>query len=331
MKTKRLTLIVVLCLALLGFFGCRPESVEVNSVTIRPASVELTEGSTYQLSAVVMPSDAPQDLVWTSSRPAVASVNASGLVTAVAIGECYITVYASNKSDVCHVIVVDGDPTHPQDPNGPIDPTDSTVIAPHPTHGEWIDLGLPSGLKWYSVNLGSNSPEQYGDYYAWGETRPRSLYTWETYSLGDYNAESNTYTIYKYNSHANYGIEDYKSTLEAADDAATFVLGSGARIPTEGDWYELLDNTTAEWTTVNNVSGRKFTATNGNSLFLPAAGYQYGSWLSSAGTSGGYLSSSIYGGYPCRAWRMYFDSGDQGVYSGDRSCGHSVRAVRSQN
>lgn len=122
----------VLSLALLGFFGCRTETVDVDNVTIRPASVELTKGSTYQLSAVVMPSDAPQELVWTSSRPAVASINASGLVTAIAIGECDITVYASNKSDVCHVRVVNGDPTCPQDPTDtmvtdiPTDPTDTT-------------------------------------------------------------------------------------------------------------------------------------------------------------------------------------------------------------
>ena len=125
----------VLGLSLFGFFGCLPESVDVDSVTIRPASVELTEGSTYQLSAVVMPSDAPQELVWTSSRPSVASVNASGLVTAVAVGECDITVYASNKSDVCHVTVVYGDPTNPQDPidtTGTDTPTDTTDTTDDP-------------------------------------------------------------------------------------------------------------------------------------------------------------------------------------------------------
>lgn len=114
---------VVLSLALLGFFGCRPETVDVDSVSIRPTSVELTVGSTYQLSAAVLPSDAPQDLEWTSSRPAVATVNASGLVTAVALGECDITVYAGDKSDVCHVTVVDGDPTHPTDPTDPQNPS----------------------------------------------------------------------------------------------------------------------------------------------------------------------------------------------------------------
>ena len=115
--------LVVLCMALLGMWGCRPEAISVDSVSIRPTSVELTVGSTYQLSAAVSPSDAPQEVEWTSSRSAVATVNASGLVTAVALGECDITVFAGDKSDVCHVTVVDGDPTHPSDPNDPQNPS----------------------------------------------------------------------------------------------------------------------------------------------------------------------------------------------------------------
>ncbi|MCR4812834.1 MAG: Ig-like domain-containing protein [Bacteroidales bacterium] len=322
MKTRRLSLMAVLSLALLGFFGCRPETVDVDSVTIRPASVELTVGSTYQLSAVVLPSDAPQELVWTSSRPAVANVNASGLVTTVAVGECDITVYASDKSDVCHVRVVDGNQENPIDP---------TTIAPNPTRGQWIDLGLPSGLKWYSVNLGATAPEHYGDYYAWGETHPRSVYTWETYSLGDYNSASQTYTMYKYNTSADYGMVDNKTTLEVADDAATSILGSGARIPTKAEWQELLDNTTATWTTQNGVYGRKYTVTNGNSLFLPVAGYRGSSELYVAGEFGDYWSSSLDEDSPGRAWGMYFSSHSHDVGSGNRLYGRSVRAVRSQN
>lgn len=123
MKTGKQTLFAVLCVAMLGMWGCRPEAISVDSVSIRPTSVELTVGSTYQFSAAVLPSDAPQELEWTSSRPAVATVNASGLVTAVALGECDITVFAGDKSDVCHVTVVDGDPTHPTDPTDPTNPS----------------------------------------------------------------------------------------------------------------------------------------------------------------------------------------------------------------
>lgn len=320
----------IVAVVLLGLIGCRPDTIEVDTVSIRPTSVELTVGSTYQLSAAVLPSDALQDFGWTSSRPAVATVNENGLVSAIAVGECDITVYASDKSDVCHVRVVDVDTTHPQDPTNPTNPTDTSTINPHSTQGEWIDLGLPSGLKWYSVNLGATSPEQYGDYYAWGETRPRSVYWWDTYSLGDYNSESGTFTMYKYNTDAEYGTIDGKTTLEAADDAATDVLGSGARIPTKSEWQELLDNTTATWTTQNGVYGLKFTAANGNRLFLPAAGLRGRSGLSYAGSNGYYWSSSLCETGPDYAWGMSFYENHPGLSGRDRCYGLSIRAV-SQN
>ena len=127
MKMKRFSIIAVLSCVLLGFLGCHPDEVLVDSVIVRPDSVELTVGSTCQLAAVVLPSDAPYELNWRSSRPAVATVNANGLLTAVALGECDITVYANDKSDVCHVTVVSGDPTTPTDTIAPEPPQDSCV------------------------------------------------------------------------------------------------------------------------------------------------------------------------------------------------------------
>lgn len=200
-----------------------------------------------------------------------------------------------------------------------------------PTSIEWIDLGLPSGLLWYSVNLGATNPEGYGDYYAWGETSTKSNYNWITYVYS--NNSSNQLTKYCNNSsYGCNGFTDNLTTLQSSDDAATVVLGGEARIPTKAEWQELLDNTTAEWTTVNNVYGRKFTASNGNRLFLPAAGYRYGSELYDAGEYGGYWSSSLDESYPGSAWNIGFYSGSQGVSSyGRRSYGFSVRAVRSKN
>ena len=199
------------------------------------------------------------------------------------------------------------------------------------TSGQWVNLGLPSGLLWYSVNIGATSPGDYGDYYAWGETQTKSVYSWDTYTYVDYDSENDTFTLYKYNTSSSYGTVDNKTTLESSDDVATQVLGNGARIPSADEWLELLDNTTAEWTAVNGVYGCKFTAANGNSLFLPAAGGRNGSDLDCVGSYGYYWSASLIEDYPYGAWRMFFYSDCQRVGGYYRGYGQSVRAVRSRN
>ena len=133
---------------------------------------------------------------------------------------------------------------------------------------EVVDLGLPSGLLWASCNVGASSPEEYGVYFAWGETQPKDYYDWSTYQYcgdyGDYDAEMTKYYD-----------EDGLTTLLPEDDAATANWGFGWRMPTSEEWEELLDNTTTEWTEQNGVNGMLLTAPNGNSLFLPAAGNRY--------------------------------------------------------
>ena len=198
------------------------------------------------------------------------------------------------------------------------------------TPAGWVDLGLPSGLLWAECNLGATTPEGYGNYYAWGETSTKSNYSWSTYRYGsDYNK------LTKYCSNSSYGLNgftDNLTTLQSGDDAATAVLGNGARMPTKAEWQELLNNTTATWTTQNGVYGQKFTAANGSSLFLPAAGYRNGSSLRYAGEYGYYWSSSLDESYPDDAWYVSFGSDGQYVGSyGGRDYGRSVRAVRSQN
>lgn len=195
---------------------------------------------------------------------------------------------------------------------------------------EWVDLGLPSGLLWATCNLGATTPEGYGDYYAWGETTMKSTYNWSTYRYC--NGSSSTMTKYCDNSSYGYnGFTDNLTTLEAMDDVAAQKLGSGARMPTAAEWRELIANTTAEWTTVNGVNGRKFTAANGSSLFLPAAGCRWDGELGPTGSYGYYKSSSLYEGGPSYAWDFYFGEGEQSMGDGHRDYGHSVRAVRSQN
>ena len=156
---------------------------------------------------------------------------------------------------------------------------------------DYVDLGLPSGTLWATCNVGANSPEEYGEYFAWGETSPKSDYSWSTYQYG---LSSSALTKYCNNSsYGKNGFTDNKTVLDAEDDAATVNWGSGWRIPTLEEILELYDSCFRIWTTQNGVKGRKFTALNGNSIFLPAAGYYDGSGLSRAASSGYYWSSSL--------------------------------------
>lgn len=198
------------------------------------------------------------------------------------------------------------------------------------TH-DYVDLGLPSGTLWATCNVGANIPEGYGYYFAWGETQPKTIYSWSTYKYcnGDVGEQLTKYcndVKYGYN-----GFTDNLITLLPEDDAATANWGSDWCTPTQEQWDELLMNTTNEWTTQNDVKGRLFTSKkNGQTLFLPAAGYCWDDELNYAGEGGNYWSSSLYTDYSGSAWSFYFSS--HGYYIGDygdRYHGHSVRAVRS--
>ena len=195
------------------------------------------------------------------------------------------------------------------------------------THA-YVDLGLPSGLLWATCNVGATNPEDYGDYFAWGETQPKNDYSWGTYQycMGSDN------TLTKYCTNASYGYNgftDNLTVLEAGDDAVTAHWGNGWRMPTQAEWQELLNNTTNIWTTQNGVNGRLFTATNGNSLFLPAAGYRSGTSLNGAGTVGYYWSSSLNTDDLGSAWDLSFGSGSCGMSGSYRFRGFTVRPVRS--
>ena len=205
-----------------------------------------------------------------------------------------------------------------------------TTLDDGSNYHEYVDLGLPSGLLWATCNVGADNPEDYGDYFAWGETQPKDTYNWSTYQycMGS----SNTLTKYCNNSSYGYnGFTDTLTVLLPEDDAATANWGSDWRMPTKEEWQELLDNTTVMWTQQNGVNGRLFTASNGNSLFMPAAGDRSGSGLDNAGSNGYYWSSSLLtAGNPFGAWILYFNSGNYYMYYyGYRLYGQSVRPVRS--
>ncbi len=196
----------------------------------------------------------------------------------------------------------------------------SFIPAPAVSH-DYVDLGLPSGTLWATCNVGADAPEDYGDYFAWGEITPKDIYSWDNYKYC--NGSSSTLT--KYTGSAGDGL----STLLSEDDAATANWGRNWRMPTYDEWEELYNNTTVTWTQQNGVNGRLFSAANGNSLFLPAAGTRDEGSLYLAGYMGRYWSSSLYAAQS-KAWFFYFRSGDYdyGVYYGDRYEGRSVRPVR---
>ena len=195
---------------------------------------------------------------------------------------------------------------------------------------EYVDLGLPSGTLWATCNIGANSPEEYGDYFAWGETTPKSTYDWSTYKWC--NGSSTTMTKYYTQSEYGYnGFTDNLTELQPTDDAATANWGSDWQMPSLAQIQELCSssNTTTEWTQVNGVNGRKITSkSNGNSIFLPAAGYRYGTSLYSAGSYGYYWSRSLYAGDAYNAYYLYFLSDYIGWNYGYRRFGQSVRPVR---
>ena len=173
-----------------------------------------------------------------------------------------------------------------------------------PSPVEYVDLGLPSGLKWAKCNLGASKPSDYGDYYAWGETAPKAKYNWATYkwmqagqSDWDYItkytiADGETGGIWYDSSGAFIG--DNKTVLDAADDAATANLGSPWRMPTIDELQELIDNCTWFWTTQDGVKGYQVDGPNGNAIFLPAAGWRSDSKLREAGNRCVIMSSSLY-------------------------------------
>lgn len=196
----------------------------------------------------------------------------------------------------------------------------------------YVDLGLPSGLLWATCNVGADSPEEYGDYFAWGETQPKDTYNLNTYQYANGTSWDDPQLI-KYCNRSEYGYNDFTdnlTTLLPEDDAATANWGSNWRMPTKEEWQELYQNTTRTWTTQNGVNGRLFTAANGNSLFLPAAGWRYESNLNWSNSKGGYWSSSLHTSFPSDAHNFGFDMAsffEIGNPDGNREGGHSVRPV----
>lgn len=280
--------------------------------------ISICRGETATLIATPDPSDATADITWESSDTKIVTVS-DGELTGVGVGTATVTAKAGSVKAECAV----------------------TILPPKGAVDLGIELTREDGttykLYWAECNLGAEKPEDYGDYYAWGEIEPyyssqdpltwkegKTGYNWASYKWC--NGSISTFT--KYNTDSSRGSVDNKTVLDPEDDAAHVSLGGKWRMPTDAEWTELRTECTWTWTTQNGVNGRLVTCKNGNSIFLPAAGYRYDSNLDGAGSSGGYWSSSLNAGLPFRAWYVFFDSGGvYGGYSGYRYNGRSVRPV----
>jgi hypothetical protein len=187
---------------------------------------------------------------------------------------------------------------------------------------DYVDLDL--SVKWATCNIGADSPEDYGDYFAWGETDPKSTYNWSTYKW----CQGSNDTMTKYCTNSSYGTVDNKTQLDLSDDAARANWGDSWRMPTHDELTELREKCSWTWTTQNGVEGYKVTSkTNGNSIFLPAAGFRDDSSLRSAGSRGYYWSSSLDTDSPGIVRCVDFYSSNVGWYYYYRCLGLPVRPV----
>ena len=182
---------------------------------------------------------------------------------------------------------------------------------------EYVDLGLPSGTLWATCNIGATKPEEYGGYFAWGETRPKSVYDWDSYKYSDGSVP------------IKYTAKDRLKALQSMDDAATANWGEEWRMPTKEEWEELINCTTNIWTALNGVNGRLITASNGNSIFFPAAGCYSGNEFGE--TIGCYWLNLLRFDYPNAAWDISFGMEYCVTDSIIRHFGLSIRPVHSNS
>ena len=195
---------------------------------------------------------------------------------------------------------------------------------------EYVDLGLPSGTLWATCNVGANKPESFGEYFAWGETQPKNE-DWEAYKYK--NGQNGLLTKYCANPDYGYnGFIDNLTMLQPTDDAATVNWGSNWSLPTKEQWVELYQTTSGSMATLNGVTGILFSASNGNSLFLPAAGHCYDTEVDEAGEYGDYWSKVLLADDSNYASNFCFVYSKGGFLMGDRgrNWGLSVRAVCSR-
>lgn len=198
---------------------------------------------------------------------------------------------------------------------------DPLGLCPDTNHPHQIDMG--TGVIFACCNVGASSPTGYGDYFAWGETTTKSSYYWTTYKL----CNGTNSSLTKYCNSSSNGTVDNIFQLENTDDAATVNWNNAWRMPTIDELSDLNTKCTWTWTTINDVAGFKVTGTNGNVLFLPAAGFRIETGVNDVSSIGYYWSSSLYSSNASNAHCLYFNSSSHSTTYYKRNCGLSVRPV----
>ena len=280
-------------------YGERAVPVSVESISLDQSEIELFVGQSYNLSATVLPDNATmKNVFWSSSDSSIASVNTGSIqgnssIQGNKMGTVVITATTvdGGKTASCVVNVV------------------YDMKVP-----EIVDLG--SAGKWASFNLGAANPEEYGDYFAWGEPEPDGNNGMLFYGIDSYkwyDTSSQTYT--KYNTDPSIGLVDNKTRLEPEDDAAHVLLGGAWRMPTAEDFNKLVTDCTWVIGSLNGVNGFWACAGNGNKIFLPKGGWVDGMHLPSylealyeVGEVGAYWSSDLNAGLPYQSYSLGLDN-----------------------
>lgn len=286
-----------------------PTTIPVNAITLNPTAITLTEGESEVITATVSPNNASnKKVIWSSSDASIASVS-DGNVTGIAKGTATITAIADDNGKEAKCTVTVNAKSGGSGNSG----TGYTIVA--------VDLGL--SVKWANMNLGADAVQGYGDYYAWGEKKPKDNYSWSNYIW----CKGSKTTLTKYNTLSSYGTVDNKTVLSAEDDVAHVKLGGDWRIPTVAEWDELMMECKWQWTTHNLVSGYLITGQNGNSIFLPAAGVVYDDENEYIGKSLHYQSSSLLVDEPIYAYELMDNQRDRWTGGNSRASGESIRPV----
>lgn len=318
---------------LLALTACKKENnnaekpadkVPVTAISLSHTDLTLEIGEKVVITATVTPADATdKSLSWTAAPNDIIKMlsgeGTSKEFEALSAGSASIAVYALDGSGVkaeCSV----------------------TVKAKSAVPSGAVDLGITmkgSGgttykLYWADSNLGATSPEGNGDYYAWGEVNPKTDYSWSTYKWS--NGASNKLIKYCPAGKQSYwdgsGSPDGKLVLDPEDDAAHAKLGGNWRMPTFKEWQELGKCEKKVWTTQNGVKGMLITGNNGNSIFLPAAGFRKNDESAGGvGVDGNYWTSSLRDDRPENAWDGWIKDGTFSRNSPDRCNGYPVRPV----